>query len=414
MVATRDNDPEISPEEVRRRVAWARRQGRPAWLWPDVSIGAWRAAMVEVERVIRILLTDAPSARLEGDAPAIELAGYTSGVGPLLGLWFEQGRLQTCPAIAVTLVRHLAHNRLRASKLRETTAEIVTRLADRGIRAVVLKGAHTGSTYFPEAGVRPASDIDLLVADGDAAMAESVMEGYGLSFRGRSRWESCWAPSAGVSTPRSLTYVHADDPWSVDLHSSLNISGGWGTPLAGFDLGDPMASRSQWSVDPKAGVLDQPLLLLHLATHAGVGWQNLTLLRQVELVLVIRKDFATGTLSWDAFLELGGKMGAIGYVYPALRLANKLAPGSVPQSVLEICAASAPRAVQRALAQLSPATAQRIDRNSMGEHFMWAEGWRGRLRLAARDLLPADRSWPEFRRIYEERVWRLIRGRVSQ
>jgi hypothetical protein len=414
MAVARDTDPEISPEDVRRRVVWARRQGRPAWLWPDVSIGAWRSAMVDVERVIRILLTDAPSARLEGDAPAIELAGYTSGVGPLLGLWLEQGRLQTGPAIAVTLTRHLAHNRLRATKLTQTAVEIVGRLGDQGIRALVLKGAHTGWSYFPEAGVRPASDIDLLVADGDAAMAESVLDDYGLSFMGRSRWESCWAPSAGVSAPRSLTYVHADDPWSVDLHSSLNISAGWGTPLAAFDLSDPMASRSRWSVDAKAGVLDQPLLLLHLATHAGVGWQNLTLLRQVELVLVIRKDFAAGTLSWHAFLELGSKTGAIGYVYPALRLANKLAPGSVPQAVLEICAASAPRAVQRALARLAPATAQRIDRNSMAEHFMWAEGWRGRLRLAARDLLPADRSWPEFRRIYEERVWRLIRGRVSQ
>jgi len=414
MAVTRDNDPEISPEEVHRRVVWARRQGRPAWLWPDVSIGDWRSAMVEVERVVRILLTDAPSAPLEGDAQALELAGYTSGVGPLLGLWLEQGRLRTSPAIAVTLARHLAHNRRRANKLTQMAVEIVGRLADRGIGALVLKGAHTGWTYFPEAGVRPASDIDLLVADGDAAMAESVMDGYGLSFRGRSRWESCWAPSAGASTPRSLTYVHAEDPWSVDLHSSLNISAGWGTPLAEFDLHRPMASRSRWSVDAKAAVLDQPLLLLHLATHAGVGWQNLTLLRQVELVLVIRQDFAAGPSSWDAFIELGVKTGAIGYVYPALRLANSLAPGCVPKSVLDTCAASAPRAVRRALDQLTPATAQRIDRNSMAEHFMWAEGWRGRLRLAARDLLPADRSWPEFRRIYEERVWRLIRGRVSQ
>jgi hypothetical protein len=414
MQVTRDADPEISPEEVRRRVVWARRQGRPAWLWPDVSIDAWRSAMADVERVIRILLADAPSTRLEGDAPAIELAGYTSGAGPLLGLWLEQGRLQTSPAIAVALTRHLAHNRARASSLTQTAVEIVRRLDDRGIRTLVLKGAHTGRTYFPEAGVRPASDIDLLVADSDAAMAESVMDGCGLKFMGRSRWESCWAPTAGVSAPRSLTYVHAEDPWSVDLHSSLNISAGCGTPLAEFDLRHPMASRSRWSVDAKAGVLDQPLLLLHLATHAGVGWQNLTLLRQIELVLVIRRDFAAGTLSWDAFLELGSKTGAIGYVYPALRLANRLAPGSVPLSVLEICAASAPQAVQRATAQLTPATAQRIDRNSIAEHFMWAQGWRGRLRLAARDLLPADRSWPEFRRIYEERVWRLIRGRVSQ
>jgi hypothetical protein len=50
----------------------------------------------------------------------------------------------------------------------------------------------------------------------------------------------------------------------------------------------------------------------------------------------------------------------------------------------------------------------------VGEHFMWAEGWRARLRLLASDILPDVGSWPEFRRIYEERAWRLIRGRVSQ
>jgi hypothetical protein len=414
MAATRDGDPEISPEEVRRRIVWARRQGRPAWLWPDISIAAWRSAMLEVERVVRILLTDAASVRLEGDVHAIELAGYTSGLGPLLGLWLEQGRLQTRHAIAATLTRHLAHNRLRTASLTQTAVDLVERLAERGIKALVLKGAHTGWSYFPEAGVRPASDIDLLVADQDALAAEAVMQAYGLSFLGRSRWESCWAPSAAAPTPRSLTYVDAEDPWSVDLHSSLNISAGWGTPLAGFDLLHPMESQGRWCVDGRVGVLDQPLLLLHLATHAGAGWQNLTLLRQVELVLVIRQDGAAGALSWDAFLDLAAQTGAIGYVYPALRLAESLAPATVPRSVLDLCVARTPWAVRSALKQLTPATAQRIDRNSMAEHFMWAEGWRGRLRLAARDLFPADRSWPEFRRIYEERVWRLIRGRVSQ
>jgi len=414
MAETRDADPEISPEEMRRRVLWARRQGRPTWLWPDVSIEAWRSALTGIQRVIRILLADAPRVRLEGDPQAIGLAAYTSGVGPLLGLWLEQGRLQTSPAIAVTLARHLAHNRLRASSMTQTAVEIVGRLSDQGVQALVLKGAHTGWSYFPEPGARPASDIDLLVAAEDVSKAEAAMEGYGLSFMGRSQWESCWSPSASEQTPRSLTYVHAEDPWSIDLHSSLNISAGWGTPLAGLDLIHPMASGGRWLADPRASVLDQPLLLLHLATHAGAGWQNLTLLRQVELVLVIRQDLAAGKLSWDAFVDIGAKTGAIGYAYPALRVAESLAPATVPKEILELCAARAPWAVRSALKQLTPATAQRIDRNSMAEHFMWAVGWRGRLRLLARDLFPADRSWPEFRRIYEERAWRLIRGRVSQ
>ena len=408
-----DADPEIQTEEVRRRFAWARRQGRPAWLWPDVPIVAWRSAMEAIAGATAAILAGERGVRLEGGPDAIGLAGYTSGMGPLLGLWLEQGRLEASEPVAITLGRHLTHNRLRAARMETAAARIVGRLASRGIETLVLKGAHTAAAYFPEPGARPASDIDLLVSAREARAAEAVMRDCGLALKGRSQWECCWVDPSARDEPRSLTYVHAEDPWSIDLHNALNISVGRGTLLAELDRARPMASASRWPVDPRGRVLDQPLLLLHLAAHAGAGWQNLTLLRQYELVQVIRRDLAAARLSWDAFLEIGARTGALGYAYPALRLADKLAPGTVPDEVLDRCGAHAPRAVRRALEQLTPATAQRIDRTSLGEHFMWAQGWQGRLRLLASDILPSVR-WPEFRRIYEERAWRLIRGRVSQ
>jgi hypothetical protein len=414
MTATQDIDPEINAEDVRRRFAWARRQGRPAWLWPDTPIESWRTALDDIEGAVAAVLAGESIVNLKGEPRAIGLAGYTAGVGPLLGFWLERGVLRTDGPIAAILARHLDHNRLRAARLAAKALEVIERLADHGIEAVVLKGAHTGPAYFPEPGARPASDIDLLVAADDAHRAEAVMQGGGLCLTSRNRWESSWISPSGARAPRSLTYVHADDPWSIDLHNSLNISIGQGTPLAHLDLARPMASLGRWRPDSRAGVLDQPLLLLHLAAHAGAGWQNLTLLRQVELVLVIRRDLAAARLSWDAFLEVGAQAGALGYAYPALWLAEKLAPGAVPAGVLGSCAARAPRAVRRAVERLTPATAQRIDRASLGEHFMWALGWRGRMRQLASDLFPTDRPWPEWRRIYEDRVWRLIRGRVSQ
>jgi hypothetical protein len=414
MVATGDADPEIGSEEVRKRFAWARRQGRPAWLWPDVPIEAWRSALQGIEGVAAAILAGETHVSLEGGPEAIGLAGYTSGMGPLLGLWLEQGRLRADEDIGAVLTRHLIHNRVRAARMEGSAVEIVGRLAERGIGVVLLKGGHTGPAYFPEPGVRPASDIDVLVTETDAARAEAVIGELGFAFNGRNRWESNWIPPQVAREPKSLTYVHADDPWSVDLHNALNISAGGGTPLAAFDAAGPMASRGSWPIDPRAGVLDQPLLLLHLAAHAGAGWQNLTLLRQVELVLVIREDRAAGRLSWDAFLDVGDRIGALGYACPALVLAGKLAPGVVPGEVLRHCAARAPRAVRRALEQLTPATAQRIERNSVGEHFMWTEGWQDRLRQLTLDILLPRRSWRELGRIYEERAWRLIRGKVSQ
>src|SRR3569833_3104199 len=99
MAGVRDADPELPPEEVRRRFAWARRQGRPAWLWPEVSIDAWRRALQGIEAVAAARLAGAPSVAREGEAGAVGLAGYTSGLGPLRGVWAEQGLLRTSASV---------------------------------------------------------------------------------------------------------------------------------------------------------------------------------------------------------------------------------------------------------------------------------------------------------------------------
>ncbi len=408
-----ESDPEISAEEVRRRFAWARRQGHPAWLWPETPIPAWRAALRQIEAATAAVLAGR-TARLEGDPQALGLAGYTSGTGPLLGCWLEQGRLAAEAPAAAELQRHLAHNRIRSSRLAGVASEVVAGMADDGVEVLVLKGAHTGPAYFPEPGARPASDIDLLAPASHLARAEAALGALGLALKARGRWESNWRAPSSPSEPRTLSYLHADDPWSIDLHSALRIFVGEGAPAADLGRGDPMASRDRWGADPRARVLEPPLLVLHLAAHAGAGWQNLTLLRQIELVLVIRREVEAGRLMWPEMLELGGRTGVLGFAYPALRLAEKLAPDTVPRDVLEACAARATPAVRRAVECLTPASAQRIDRISLAEHFMWTSGWRGRLRQLAADLAPDVRSWSQLLGIYEERAWRVIRGRVSQ
>ena len=128
----------------------------------------------------------------------------------------------------------------------------------------------------------------------------------------------------------------------------------------------------------------------------------------------MRRIRAQSRLDWDECLAMGKRTTALGYAYPALRLAEQLVPGTVPEKFLAECAVEAPRAVRRRLERMTPALAQRIERNSVAEHFMWAKGWQGRMRLLASDLLPAVRTWPDAWRIYEDRAWRLIRGTLSQ
>jgi hypothetical protein len=402
---------DLEPSQVRERFRWARRQGKAAWLWPDVSVAAWQQSLRSIEHILSAVLTGQPMARLDGDSSAIGLACYTSGVGPLLGHWHEQGRISAGPEVAAVLELHLRHNRLRSARMQAAAITLVEALSKQDIAVVVLKGAHTGVAYFDAAGVRPASDVDFLVRGKDMDRAEAVMLAEGFSAGSRSRWESSWWPDAATRLPRSLQMVHADDPWSVDLHGSLNISAGAGSPVARLDDADPMSSSSRWPPCPAAAALDQPLLLLHLAAHAGAGLHNLSLLRLVEVALVCRHGSFNGSLSWDTFLEIGARTGASGYAFPALRLCEELAPGTVPGAVLEACADQVPPSALRLLVCLTPANAQRIERSSMAEHFMWSKGWIGRLRQIASDLLPSS-SWRTLWSIYERRAWSLIRGRI--
>ena len=405
---------DMTPAEVRQRFRWAKRQGNPAWLWPDVEVGDWRTALHGIEGAVRnILASGSSDALLDGNPAAFGVACYTSGTGPILGWWMEQGRLAASPAIAAVVELHLRHNRLRAARLEAAAVALVGPLLDQGIDVAILKGMHTAGAYFPDPGTRPASDIDLLVRPVQAMAAEEALRSQGFIATGRGKSESGWRLASVAAQPRSLHMVHADDPWSVDLHSSLNVPVSHGAAVANLDLAKPVESGRDWPACPRAKLLDQSLLLLHLAVHASAGLQNLTLLRLIELHLVIRKDEAAGLLAWESFTALAEQCGSLGFAYPALRLCDELAPGTIPESVLARCARHAPHGVISVLDRLSPATAQRLAGSSVAEHFMWAGDWGARLRQLATDVA-VSRSWRRLWPVYERRAWQLLRGRIGR
>jgi hypothetical protein len=352
-----------------------------------------------------ILLHGTSGATLSGDALAIGLASYTSGTGPLLGWWQAAGHFAATPEIAGMLADHLRHNTARAAKLAAAAQLVTGQLQVAAIPVRLLKGAHTGGAYFPNAATRPAADIDMLVPASDFARAEAILRQAGMQLAGRGRWESSWRQAGASDQPRSLWLVHRDDPWTIDLHSSLNVRAATSPIIAVLDRALPF--------EHAATGLDQPLLLLHLACHAGAGMHNLTLLRLVELRLAIMRDRASGALVWPAFVALATQTGALGLAWPALALCERLVPGTVPHNVLAACAQDAPPGVHRLVERLQPATAQRIDRSSLAEHFMWTTGCRGVLGQLAGDLLPG-KHWRDHAAIHARRLHQLLSGRVSR
>ena len=408
---------ELSPEGGRERLAWATRRGQPSWLWPDVAVDDWRDAMAAIEDATRSVLTGHDGAVLRDcDAAAFEVACYVSGMGPLLGHWLETGTLAATPPLAAVPALQLDHNRARMAGLTGECRTLTAALAGCGVAATVIKGMHTALAYFPEPGARPVSDVDLVIAPADEPRAEAVLTdaGFAPGVRGESPPQRSWRRPGTRTEPRTLRFVHADDPWSIDLQTSLDRRYSAGAPIVRLD--GAVESRTEpWAAMPSARVLRQPLMLLQLAVHAGLKLSSLTMIRLVELTLVIRAEQEKDPELWSGFLAAATRAGALGAVYPALRLCELLAPGTVPAEVRAAAERAAPARVRAVVDPLRPADAQPILRCSVGERLMWTDTAKGALIQVVREaLLPEPGlTLPQIGRAYYNRFRRIVTGSLT-
>lgn len=406
------------PEVVRARFEWALKRGEPRWLWPEIDVAQWRKAMSGIERVTRdVLMFGRSRERLDEDPGALGIAGYTSGMGPLLGFWCREGKISVSPDAGAILLLQFEHNKRRMERMGCHAACVIESLGRSGIRTTVLKGMHTAWSYFPDPATRPLADIDLLVdpADGDRAGRILKETGFELTSSAPVPQQQTWTAAGSPATPRSLSLAHADDPWSIDLQMSLDRRYATGAPLIRLDAVHRAVNSGRWLRAPEARTLPQPLLSIQLACHAGCGLFSLSLVRLVEFVLVIRRDQAEGKFQWGEFLDDARVAGALGICWPVLRLSEMLAPGTVPRDVLEPCEQHVPRQARRVVEPLTPATAQQVTRWSLAEHFMWSTSLRSKLRLIVEDIAPRQSlSVAAMFQTYRQRAWRLAHGTLTR
>jgi len=403
---------DLSVETVRGRFAWAERRGEPRWLWPGIAVEAWSEALIAIEGVVRGIFAGAPQLQLDCEPGALGIAAYTSGTGPLLGHWLEQDGFAGPPEVTDVLAYQLRHNRLRMERLDQRAVALVERFARRGVPVTVVKGMHSAHRYFPEPGTRPVSDIDLVIAPRDLAVARLLLiqAGYarGRALAGPPAQEE-WRPVGQREVPRTLAFVHFDDPWTIDLQVSHDRRFGSGGRIARVDRALPAPPWPSWGPAPVASVLPQPWLLLGLALHASANWENLSLLRLAELALVARRD----AIDWDAFMHAAEHVGSPRLVYPALCQCEGLAPGGIPTAVLERCRAATPRAARDVIESLRPATVQRLVALRRREKFLWAPTLLAQLSQLFAEIVPRESaSVGDFARIYRRRAWKFARRTV--
>lgn len=410
---------ELEPETVRERLLWARRQGHPDYFWPEVPVAEWRDALRELERVVAEVLSGRGShleARGAVGSRALGVAGYTSGIGPLLGHWLATGRVRGDESISLLFGLHLAHGRERANRLRAELRRAADALTGAGMEPLVVKSSHTAPGYFPEPGARPALDVDLVVGAGEFDAAEEALaaNGYGFGVRERSPRKSTWVAPGSARLPRSLELLHAGSQYVVDLHESLERNF-FGVRTLGPAAPGELPTRSAPELGAPVKVLRQPALLLYHALHASEGLYNLTLIRVVELVLMIRRDSESGALDWGELRAVLDRQDAGRFVYPAFAMAERLAPGTVHRRLLESLTSAATPAMRSVVSIRSPAGAQRLDVLSLRERFMWCatpgDYVRRLVHMAA--PAPAGRSVRRLAAKYVERVYRLLGRRVT-
>ena len=419
-----DDAPDAPLDELRRRqYAWRSTQ-RPYALWPGLdgdiiqsaadAIGSAVSGVLRGERARLALPGGGHGA--DRRARAVGVAALLTGVGPLLGAWIGRGELDAEEPLARVLARHLAHGRAREARIRAEVMPVLAQMERAGLQPGVIKGFHTAQVYFPEPGARPFSDVDVVVPPAAIPDAERLLRDAGFVPEGRtggSGYKREWLPPDGRGDVWSYELWHARSRWKLDLHDGLNFA------LVQRNVRTPQTPRFTDVLrldDVTLRIADANELIALLAAHASTELYSQRLLRLVELVLVVRRATALGTLDWTAVESSLAERDASRFAYPTLTLAERLAPGTVDAGLLtRLWSATTPRAraVTSALSPTAPILARSF---SLRERLMWAVGARATLRWMWSMLAPLDgASRRDQLRTYRHRAMRLLRlGRSAR
>ena len=412
-----DEPPDAPLETLRRREdAWHSTHRADA-LWPGLdaamiqsaadAIGTTVAGVLRSESAPLTFATTGPDA--ERRARAVGVAALLTGVGPLLGAWIASGELETEMPIARVLARHLAHARAREVRIRAAVMPVLARMERAGLEPGVIKGFHTAHAYFPEPGARPFNDVDVVVPPAAIAQAERLLGEAGFVGEqrvGTSTYKREWLPPDGPGDVWSYELWHARSRWKLDLHDGLNFA------AVLQNVATPQVPRFAHLLaldGVTLRVADPNELIALLAAHASTEIYSQRLLRLVELVLVVRRAKALGTLEWGAVESSLAERGSLRFAYPMLALTEQLAPDTVDAALLTRLSHATTARARAATSTLSP-TAPILDESfSLSGRLIWASGLRATIRRLWRMIAPLEgASRSRQLRTYRHRAMRLL------
>lgn len=211
------------------------------------------------------------------------------GLEPLLYRHLKRAGVTLSPELQMQLqgayLQHRHANRIRA----QTLAEILACYQEAGIEAVVVKGAVLAHLIYPEPGLRPMSDLDILVKPQQARDAQQLL--LELGFAGAM-------PPPGDLPDKHLplaTRVTAGVAVHIEVHhnlfnvylpASMTLDDVTPTPFtlpSGFTAMMPTAEQMLWHV------------CRHIQFHTNV-WKPLRLIWVVDVVALA--EHCADTINW--------------------------------------------------------------------------------------------------------------------
>ncbi|MHB8882561.1 MAG: nucleotidyltransferase domain-containing protein [Thermodesulfovibrionales bacterium] len=214
----------------------------------------------------------------------------------------------------------LARNMLLFSGLKKALAA----LKQAGIPAVLLKGSHLALAVYKDIGLRPMSDLDLLLRSSDLEQAVPVLAEAGFTSAGR------FFIADQVPVHQHLTPLQNKEGAVLELH--WNIS----NPLASH----PIKPEELWARAEAGQVDGMDLLLLcpedlliHICLHAGRHRFNFGLAPLCDIAEILTRH--GDTLDWERLCLTARKWQATRTVYLCLLLARDLLGAAVSEALLE-------------------------------------------------------------------------------
>jgi hypothetical protein len=237
-------------------------------------------------------------------------------------------------------------------------------LAAAGLQPMVMKGAAVAGRY-PEPGLRPMDDVDLLVRPGEHAEAAEVLR--------RNGW---------VTTPRqgpdySLSLAHPAMPGlPVDLHLDLAVREEQVFRFTAADVWEGRRPATLYGAE--AFVPDPETELLLLATHAGKPFHNFDrLLWAVDAAVIIRAASSAGApIDWGRVGDASRRAAARSALAVLLTQARRLGADS-PAALRQVDAGSTrrraldpPRSEAWPLERLGKAERDRLTYAVIDDHWL--------------------------------------------